>query len=335
MTRLMLHYDFRAPDFAASPASVYAAAVEQTVWGDGKGFDRVVISSHHGCDDNYGPAPLIAASAFAVRTRRIRIAPVLAMPLYHPLRVAEEVAVLDLISEGRIDLILGAGYRPSEFAMFGQSMQRRGALMDEGLIALRQAWTGERFDFRGESVLVRPRPYQRPGPPLIMAGDSAAAARRAARLADSYMPMLGSNTYDIYVQTCQELGRIPAPAANQPASVFLHVTDDPERAWAQLEPYLLHVSNSYYQWLSEAGRTPVYKAASNIQDLKAGGSFLIVTPDECIKLGRGVDTLMFDPLFGGMPPDLGWSSLELAAEKVFPALGTDPITTPAGPGPTA
>lgn len=320
MTRLVLHFDFRAPDFATAPAAVYAAAIEQTAWGDRKGFAGVVISSHHGCDDNYGPAPLIAASAFAVRTRRIRIAPVLALPLYHPLQIAEEVAVLDQMSAGRIDLILGAGYRPSEFAMFGQSMQQRGALMDEGLAALRQAWTGEPFEFRGAQVLVRPRPFQRPGPPLIMAGDSAAAARRAARLADSYMPVPGGNTYEIYVQTCRELGKTPAPIGHQPVSMFLHVTNDPDKSWAELEPYLLHVSNSYHRWLADAGRTQVYKPAKNIQDLKDSGNFLIVTPDECIKLGRGVDTLMFDPLFGGMPPELGWSSLELAADKVFPAL---------------
>lgn len=320
MTRLVLHYDFRAPEFAVSPAEVYAAALDQCAWADSIGFDSVVISSHHGCDDNYGPAPLIAASAIAARTSRMRISPVIALPLYHPLHIAEQVAVLDQLSNGRIDLIVGAGYRPSEFAMFGQRMEQRGALMDEGLAALHQAWTGEPFEFSGARVLVRPRPAQRPRPRLIMGGDSPAAARRAARLADSYMPIRGSSSYEAYVQACLELGKEPAPIGHQPVAMFLHVTEDPEQAWVDLEPYLLHVCNSYNQWLSEAGRTTVYDVANGIADLKANGNFLVLTPEECVDLGRQVDTLMFDPLFGGMPPELGWSSLRLAAEKVFPNL---------------
>src|ERR1700688_1051596 len=112
------------------------------VWGDAQGFDRVVISSHHGCDDNYGSAPLIEATAIALRTRSIRIQPVVTLTLYDPLHVAEDVAVLDLLSGGRIDLVVAAGYRRSEFAMFGRSMSQRAALMEEGVVALRRAWTG-------------------------------------------------------------------------------------------------------------------------------------------------------------------------------------------------
>ncbi|HRE01195.1 MAG TPA: LLM class flavin-dependent oxidoreductase, partial [Ilumatobacteraceae bacterium] len=103
----------------------------------------------------------------------------------------EDIAVLDLVSQGRIDLLVAAGYVPAEFAMFGKAMNERGKLMEEGVTALRKAWTGEPFEFRGETVLVRPRPFQQPGPPIIMAGDSRAAARRAARIGDAYAPMAG------------------------------------------------------------------------------------------------------------------------------------------------
>ena len=252
MKNFFLHYDFRAPAIGPPAAELYAAALEHCAWGEGVGFDEVVISSHHGCDDDYGPAPLVAATAIAARTRRLRIAPVLALPLYHPIHVAEEVAVLDLVSGGRVELVVGAGYRPSEFAMFGGAMAERARRMEEAIPALRAAWRGEPFEFRGRTVLVRPRPARAGGPAIVYAGFSPPAARRAARLADAFMPMPGSDAVSVYTEACRELGREPV-LKRRVAWMFLHVTHDPERAWARLAPHLLHVSNSYARWMSEAG----------------------------------------------------------------------------------
>jgi len=134
-----LHYDFRAPAIGPSADRVYAAALEQCAWGEKVGFGEVVISSHHGCDDDYGPSPIVAATAIAARTKSLHIVPVIALPLYDPIHVAEDVAVADLVSAGRIELVVGGGYRPSEFAMFGQDMSRRGRLLDEGISAIRRA----------------------------------------------------------------------------------------------------------------------------------------------------------------------------------------------------
>jgi alkanesulfonate monooxygenase SsuD/methylene tetrahydromethanopterin reductase-like flavin-dependent oxidoreductase (luciferase family) len=320
MVELTLHFDFRAPDIGPPPAELYRTAVDMAAWGDAQGFDRVVISSHHGCEDNYGSAPLIEATAVALRTKAIRIQPVVTLTLYDPLHLAEDVAVLDLLSGGRIDLVVAAGYRPSEFAMFGRSMSQRAALMEEGVPALRRAWTGEPFEFRGETVLVTPRPLQAGGPRIIMTGDTRAAAERAARLGDDYMPMTGGTSRDDYVSACAALGKTPAPASRQPSWMFLWVTLDPDRAWRQLAPHLLHVTNSYGEWMAEAGTTAVYRPATEIDDLRASGTFRIVTPEQCIELAQEVDSLMFDPLFGGIPPELAWEALELAAKTVFPAL---------------
>jgi len=313
-----LHYDFRAPDIGPPAAELYAAALEQCAWGEGAGFDEVVISSHHGCDDDYGPSPLVAATAIAARTRRLRIAPVLALPLYDPIHVAEEVAVLDLVARGRIELVVGAGYRPSEFAMFGGSMADRARRMEEGIPALKRAWLGEPFEFRGGRVLVRPRPAQPGGPPICYAGYSAPAARRAARLADAFMPMPGGDAEAIYVDEARRLGRDPI-LKRRIAWMFLYVSHDPERAWAQLAPHLLHVANSYARWMSEAGTTPVYTPVSDVASLKATGTFQVVTPEACIDLVDGVDDVIVDPLFGGITPALAEESLELVARRVIPA----------------
>src|SRR5262245_45553567 len=106
MTHLGLHYDWRAPNPDVPPETLYAAALEQCEWADGLGFDGVTISTHHGSPDNYCPTPFVAAAAIAARTKHLRINPVLALPLFHPLRVAEDAAVVDLISNGRLDLVL-------------------------------------------------------------------------------------------------------------------------------------------------------------------------------------------------------------------------------------
>jgi alkanesulfonate monooxygenase SsuD/methylene tetrahydromethanopterin reductase-like flavin-dependent oxidoreductase (luciferase family) len=318
-----LHYDFRAPTIGPPAADLYAAALEQCAWGEAVGFDEVVISSHHGCEDDYGPAPLVAATAIAARTHRLRIAPVVALPLYDPIHLAEEVAVLDLLALGRIELVVGAGYRPSEFAMFGRSMAERARRMEEGIPALRAAWSGESFEFRGRRVLVRPRPAQPGGPAICYAGYSAPAARRAARLADAFMPMPGSDAEAIYVGECRRLGSEPV-FKRRIRWMFLFVTQDPDRAWARLAPHLLHVANSYARWMSEAGTTPVYTPVSDVASLRATGTFQIATPEECVKLVEGVDDVIVDPLFGGIPPELAEESLELIASRVIPAF-TSPV----------
>lgn len=322
-----LHYDFRAPDFGPPAADLYAAALEQCAWGEDVGFDEVVISSHHGCEDDYGPSPLVAATAIAARTRRLRIAPVLALPLYDPIHLAEEVAVLDLVARGRIELVAGAGYRASEFAMFGGSMAERARRMEEGIPALRAAWRGEPFEFRGRKVLVRPRPAQPGGPPICYAGYSAPAARRAARLADAFMPMPGCDAEAIYVEACRRNGREPV-LKRRIAWMFLFVTHDPDRAWARLAPHLLHVANSYARWMSEAGTTPVYTPVSDVASLRATGTFQVVTPEECMKVVETVDDVIVDPLFGGIPPAVAEESLELIASRVIPMFATPTATLP-------
>ncbi|MGD9999448.1 MAG: LLM class flavin-dependent oxidoreductase [Ilumatobacteraceae bacterium] len=320
MTNLSLHYDFRAPDFGPPAGDIYAAALEQCAWADALGFTRVVISSHHGCDDDYGPAPLVAAAAIAAVTNSMRIIPVVALPLHHPLRVAEDVAVLDLISRGRIDLMVVAGYVASEFSMFGKRMDQRGAAMDEGLAALRAAWTGEPFEFRGERVLVRPRPFQQTGPALIVGGDSRGAARRAARLGDHYAAMAPGDSWPHYVEACRELGKPEPVRFRGQRAMFVHVTEDPEAAWAQLAPHLLHVNNSYANWMEQDGRSSSYERADNIDELRDGPVFEVLTPEECVEKVHEWGGMMVDPLFGGIPPALAWSSLELIRDKVMPQL---------------
>src|SRR2546429_7730968 len=153
MTMIGLRYDLRAPSFCSvTHAELYAACLEQCAWADRLGLDFVVLSEHHGVDDGYLPAPLTLAAAIAGRTKSIRInvAAVL-VPLHDPVRLAEQLAVLDLASGSRVGLIAGLGYRREEFAMAGGGRAARGRPPQEKLPGKRAARAGAAPQGRGRA----------------------------------------------------------------------------------------------------------------------------------------------------------------------------------------
>jgi alkanesulfonate monooxygenase SsuD/methylene tetrahydromethanopterin reductase-like flavin-dependent oxidoreductase (luciferase family) len=155
-----LRFDFRNPAGAGTPMSErYAAALDMAEWADGLGAVAITLSEHHGSEDGYLPSALTMAAAVAARTRnaRLTIAAIVA-PLHDPIRLAEEAAIVDLISGGRLDLILVNGYVAGEFEMFGVPLGERVRRTVEAVEVLRKAWTGEPFEYRGRTVRVTPRP---------------------------------------------------------------------------------------------------------------------------------------------------------------------------------
>ena len=191
MPMLVMRHDFRAPAFGpASTADIYTAALDQFRWADRQGWDFAVVSEHHGLDDGWLPAPVTVAGVIAGMTERI---PLLLsasiVPLHDPVRLAEQIAVLDHTTKGRIWTVAGAGYRPEEFEMCGADLSRRGKLLEEYVGVMLQAWTGEPFEWRGRTITVTPKPFTQPHPTLLIGGGVEAAARHAARLRLPMMPM--------------------------------------------------------------------------------------------------------------------------------------------------
>lgn len=323
MTDFSLVYDMRAPDFGAAPVDLYQAAVAQCAWADTRGFTGVTLSEHHASTDGYLPSPIVLGAAIAGVTDSLLIRlRVVLLPLHHPLRAAEDLAVLDLISGGRLRLTVAGGYRPEEYRQFGLDIRRRPSLMEDAIETLKAAWTGEPFEFRGETVQVLPRPAQRPRPTIALGGASPATARRAARMCDDYHP-LGDRLYELYLEELERLGR-PSPATPRPASdggpVFVHVSDDPDRDWETIAPHALHESNSYAEWAG-AARGSVYQPADDAAALRASGAYQVLTPPEAVALAQRRGSLTLKPLMGGMPPELGWECLRLVVDEVMPALG--------------
>jgi alkanesulfonate monooxygenase SsuD/methylene tetrahydromethanopterin reductase-like flavin-dependent oxidoreductase (luciferase family) len=321
-----LRFDFRNPDFAGTTmAERYEAALDMAEWADRLGFVIIVLSEHHGSDDGYLPSPLAMAAAMAARTKqaRIRIAAVIA-PFHDPLRLAEDIAVVDLLSNGRLDLVVANGYVPGEFAMFDCEVSDRVRRTTETVATLKQAWTGEPFEFRGRTVQVRPTPAQPGGPQVILGGSGPKAARRAARIADGFMPSDGS-IWDVYRDEMLALGKPdPGPFVGGDTSAF-HLAHDVEQGWKQYAPFALHEMNAYGQWMASAGigREGGYVTTDDTEALRATGQYRVLTPDDLaaeIREKGEYGFTLFHPLVGGVPPAMGWESLHLFEHEVLPRL---------------
>lgn len=318
---LRLAYDMRAPDFGTPATELYPAAVEQCAWADTRGFESVILSEHHASEDGFLPSPIVLGSAIASVTKTMTIElSALLLPLYNPIRLAEDLAVLNLVSRGRMRVVVGLGYRPVEYQQLGVEMKHRPRLMADGVAMLKAAWTGEPFGIGGTSEPVLPRPAQRPRPKIVMAGASPASARRAAVIADAYQP-LSPKLYGIYLKELDRLGRTrpPSPRRGDFGASFVHISTDPEAAWARIAPHALHETNSYGSWAAGL-RGAVYEQVSDADELRRRGSYQVLTPDQAIDFARTHGELTLKPLMGGMAPELGWECLELAATEVAPAL---------------
>jgi alkanesulfonate monooxygenase SsuD/methylene tetrahydromethanopterin reductase-like flavin-dependent oxidoreductase (luciferase family) len=176
----------RHPDDPRSAGEVYRDAVELSVLAERVGFESVWLSEHHFIDDGYLPRTMVLAGAIAARTERIRIGTaVLLAPLHDPLALAEEAAVVDLLSSGRLTLGLGTGWRAGEFNGFGVPQEALGERLSEIIRVLREAWgPGPIETPNGTVVDVTPKPERPGGPPVLIGAAKRGGLRRIARDAD-------------------------------------------------------------------------------------------------------------------------------------------------------
>jgi alkanesulfonate monooxygenase SsuD/methylene tetrahydromethanopterin reductase-like flavin-dependent oxidoreductase (luciferase family) len=304
-----------ATDDADSRADLYASAIDMCAWAEGRGALTAVFSQHHGTDDGYLPSPIPIAAAVAARTQTLPISvAALLLALYEPVKLAEDLAVVDLISRGRVSYVIGIGYRPEEFAMFDVDPKQRAALVEDRIGLLRRLWAGEEVEVDGRPVRVTPPPFTPGGPLLAYGGGSEAAARRAARLGMLFM----AETHDATLEEAYRAeGGESAPGcffapSGVPLTVF--VADDPERAWHDIGEYLLRDSASYSAWNSSRTGTASISRASSVAELAhEKGAYQIVTPAEARTMLSTGFPLNLQPLVGGLPPDVAWPYLEAAA----------------------
>jgi len=317
-----LRFDLRNPDFAGTPMTLrYAAALEMAAWADGLGCVSVAISEHHSSPDGYLPSPIPMAAAVAARTTSVPIMiAALIAPFHDPLRLAEDMIFLDNLSRGRVDLIVAGGYVHEEFDLFGVPMNERAKRVTEMVATLRSAFRGEPFEYRGRTVQLTPAPFRPGGPSISLGGSSEAAARRAARIADGFIPTV-PEVWDFYRDEVQALGRPdPGPSPiSQMETVAL--ATDAEEGWERMGPYFLHETQAYGAWQAQDDLAAPYHTVTDLDALAATGQYRVVTPDQFIEEQRAAafPFAMFHPMCGGMPIDLAWSSLHLFEQHVLPA----------------
>lgn len=321
MAMVVLRFDMRVPPFARTThAEQYAACLEICQWADKLGIDLCVLSEHHGVEDGFLPAPLTLAAAVAGATRRLQInIAALLLPLHDPIRIAEELAVLDLLSGGRVSFVAGLGYREEEFAMAGVDRSQRARLLEEAVEALRKAWTGEPFSFRGRTVRVTPRPAH--PIPILIGGSTRAAAKRAARLRAGFLPAIGDpELATAYDEECRRLGFDGGFVMMPGGPGFVHVSRNPDADWQRIGPHALYDAQTYAAWQTPDQRSQVHVEATSVEDVRRSGVYRVVTPEECIALAREHGRLVLHPLMGGIEPQLAWESLRLFEQEVWPHL---------------
>lgn len=331
--RFGLYYDFRNPPQWQRPfTQLYGEIFDQIAWAEGHGFDNVWLSEHHLAEDGYAPAVLPTAAAIAARTKSIRIGTaVMDLPFHHPVRVAEDAAVVDVISNGRFELGVGVGYRVEEFESFAVPKAERGRRTSEALEIIRRLLDGETVTFKGRffevnNAKISPPSAQQPRLPIWAGGFTPAAAQRAAKWADGFIGVAGPSPelYGHYAAALQAEGKPTDNVRLAGGPFWLIPAADPDKAWREAAPHVLYQLNIYAEWLARSGM-PILPHIRDEAHLRELGLFNVVDADSCITAIRAFASSV--PLTHyyaftlppGLPPSWAQPHLELFASKVIPA----------------
>jgi probable F420-dependent oxidoreductase len=306
--------------------------LDECIRAEEAGFDSVWLGEHHN-NPILHPAPLIGLAAIASRTSRVGLGTgVLLLPLYHPMMVAEEGAMVDMISGGRLILGVGVGYAPEEFAAFGESLKQRGTRMDESAELVLRLWTEENVSHEGRhfkvsNATVAPRPIQNPRPPMWFGAWADAAIRRAARLGDAWVVGPSASLGEIkpslqtYRQTCQGEGK-----GNGNVALFRYVfVGDTTRDAVEIagDAFINAFENLYFRWPHPVVSRP--SGDLTIERL-AKDRIIFGDPQTCIdeirRFRRELDVTHLVCRFSvpGIDRDACARSLELFTREVMPAL---------------
>ena len=323
--------DFRNPPGSGRGfTELYRDSLAQVEVAEGLGFDSIWLTEHHFTDDGYLPSMLPAAAAIAARTKRVTIGTfVLLAPFQHPLKLAEDAAVVDVISNGRLRLGLGQGYRQEEFDGFGVPRSQRLGRTLETIEILKRAWTGERFSFEGKyfqfkDVRVLPTPESRPYPQLLWGAGAPKAIRRAARMGLSFACVGGRKEAEIYIAALKDAGRDPAEFSLVNSRV-VYIADSEEQAWKEVGGALMYQAELYGKWLSAAAGTTDMSKVLIRPDAERLKHTSILGPVERVRerLAEVIESAAYTELITvtqlpGLDPAKARRSLEIFGREVLP-----------------
>ncbi len=316
-------FDLRNPPrWRQDPARLYGFTLELCEEAEHLGAGSLWFSEHHHFEDGYLPQPLTFAAAAAGRTTRARLGTgILIAPLRKTAQLAEEAAVVDVISGGRLDLGLGAGYRVPEFELFGTDFAARYRTLDQQVTQLRRLW--------GDDGLT-PAPVQE-RLPIWLGYQGPKGARRAGRMGEGLLTV-ASTSWPHYRDGLAEGGHDPA-TARMAGGVQAYVTDDPERDWPRVAPHIAYAQDSYRRYMVEGTDNPVPRPVDP-ERLRARGPdagpmsyFLFGTPEEVAKTiaeyvgDAPVRTVWLGASVAGLPEDLAARHVQTICTRLRPLLG--------------
>ncbi len=322
--------DFRNPhESRISFQDFYDAMFRQVDFVENAGFDSIWLTEHHFTDDGYLAAVMPTLAAIAARTKRVMLGTyVLLAPFYHPLRLAEDAATIDVISHGRLRLGIGMGYRAEEFAGFQVSQKTRLSRTLETIEIMKRAWTGEVFSFEGKhfkfrNARVLPRPVSRPHPELLWGGMTDKAIQRGAELGLSFACNLGLREVQIYREAMRKLGKDP-DGFSIVNSRLVYIADSPTAAWADIEEAAMYQAGLYGKWLSANLAANQDWILPDPEKIKRAA---ILGPPDLVaeQLRKVIDAtpmteLIINMQLPGLDPAKAMRSLERFAAEVLPKL---------------
>jgi alkanesulfonate monooxygenase SsuD/methylene tetrahydromethanopterin reductase-like flavin-dependent oxidoreductase (luciferase family) len=324
--KIGLWFDLRnPPGWRRDPARLYGFTLELCEEAERLGADSLWFSEHHGFEDGYLPQPLTFAAAAAARTTRVRLGTgILVAPLRKTAQLAEEAAVVDIISGGRLDLGLGAGYRVPEFDLFGTDFTERYRILDTQVRELRRLWGDG-----GPSSSLTPAPIQEKLP-IWLGYQGPKGARRAGRMGEGLLT-LAKTSWPHYREGLAEGDHDPA-IGRMAGGVQAYVTDDPERDWPLVAPRIAYQQDSYRRYMVEGTGSPAPRSVDP-ERLRTRGPdagpmsyFLFGTPEEvamAIRDHRGdapVHTVWLGASVAGLPEDLAARHVQTICGRLRPLL---------------
>jgi len=323
-----LRFNFALPgQDPAENARRHRSSVVMAEEADRAGLSAISLEEHHGVMDENGPmgwcaSPIAVAAALLARTERVTVALWgIALPLHDPVRIAEDVATLDLLAPGRVVLIVNVGDRAEEFAAHGQDYAAREQLFDDKLTVLRAAWTDGGIAVDGTTHAVTPRPVTRPHPMLMIGGATVEDARRAARHALPFRPSAHhTQLRDAYLHTWSTDDHEPLYLAPPARTSIVQVAEDPDEWWSTVGHHLLAEARTYAGWMTPGEHSAVHSRAATVSELRREGIYRVLTPTQCVEQARRDHGLLVHPLCGGTPLDRAETSVGLFIDQVLPAL---------------
>jgi probable F420-dependent oxidoreductase len=311
----------------------YREALEEVCRAEELGFDSAWMEEHHSVTNHYWPSPLPVLAGFATRTTRLMLGTdILVAAFYHPVRLAEDVALLDVMSQGRFTLGIAIGYKPDEFVLYGVDLEKRGARFEEQLAIMKGLWAGQRVQFKGRYYTadgrLEPPPVSKPHPPLWIGGWGELTLRRAATLADNWIPGPTAGLERLldgkrrFLEHRKVAGR-DGPIAEWPLTRDVIIADSDRRARELAEQ---HIMVTYRKEYAGGWRHPFIDASiATDLDRLMEDRLIIGGPEQCIAQIQtfveryGMTHLICRMFFPGMPHPHVMRGLELIAREVMPA----------------